>query len=78
MKIFLHKKGDDLMKQLTQKIVFENLLLLLRYRIFLIVEIVFFWLPRNFLLNQATCTLKRKETWIAFFDTSLRGRMMGK
>jgi hypothetical protein len=23
----------------------------------------FFWLPWNFLLNQATCTLKRKETW---------------
>jgi hypothetical protein len=24
----------------------------------------FFLLPRNFLLNQATCTLKRKEKWI--------------
>jgi hypothetical protein len=26
----------------------------------------FFWLPQNFLLNQAACTLKRKETRILF------------
>ena len=61
-----------------EKIFFRQFSRSVEYLIDTIVEI--FLATTELLLNQAMCTLKRKETWIliSFFDASLRDRMTGK